>query len=275
LGDYLPWIASSPYHASLTLSEILAHQSGLKPFVPFYQNLMDGDKLKPGVAMHEKDSAHTLCVADGMYINVAYQDSIIKWILATPQGTRGKYLYSDMGMYLLKRVIEKVAGMPMDVFLRQQYYAPLGLSTLGYNPLERFEKDRIMPTEDDKVFRKQQVQGHVHDPGAAMMGGVAGHAGLFSDANDLAIVLQMLMDGGTYGGKRYLKRATVDRFTKCRFAPEWRARATGAVWAGTGQLKRASPASLRGCQLRELWPHRFYRHSDMGRSARPFHLRFP
>ncbi|MBK8580390.1 MAG: serine hydrolase [Flavobacteriales bacterium] len=217
LGDYLPWIASSPYHASLTLSEILAHQSGLKPFVPFYQNLMDGDKLKPGVARQKEDSTHTLCLADGMYINVAYQDSIIKWILATPLGTRGKYLYSDMGMYLLKRVIEKVAGMPMDVFLRQQYYAPLGLSTLGYNPLERFEKDRIMPTEDDKVFRKQQVQGHVHDPGAAMMGGVAGHAGLFSDANDLAIVLQMLMDGGTYGGKRYLKRATVDRFTKCRF----------------------------------------------------------
>ena len=217
LGDYLPWIASSPYHASLTLSEILAHQSGLKPFVPFYLKLMDGGKMKPGVATLKADSVHTLRVAEGIYINSAYQDSITKWILATPLGKRGDYVYSDMGMYLLKKVIEKVSGMPMDVYLRHEFYAPLGLSTMGYQPLNRFPKDRIMPTENDTYFRMQQVHGDVHDPGAAMMGGVAGHAGLFSDANDIAIVMQMLLDGGAYGGRRYLKRGTVDKFTKCRF----------------------------------------------------------
>ncbi|MGV9012232.1 MAG: glycoside hydrolase family 3 N-terminal domain-containing protein [Flavobacteriales bacterium] len=217
LGDYLPWIASSPYHASLKLSEILAHQSGLKPFAPFYRNLMDGNQMKAGISVPKPDSDHTLNVADGIYINAAYQDSITKWILATPLGKRGDYVYSDMGMYLLKLVIEKVAGMPLDEYLRKQFYAPLGLATMGYLPLERFPKDRIMPTENDVTLRKQLIQGYVHDPGAAMMGGVAGHAGLFSDANDLAIVLQMLLDGGTYGGKRYLKRATVDHFTKCRF----------------------------------------------------------
>lgn len=217
LGHYLPEVRSVPAYAALTLSEILAHQAGLKPFLPFYRNIMEGKNFRSGVVADRPDAQHAVRVAEGLYISPAYPDSILKWILATPISHRGEYLYSDMGMYLLQRVVEQVADMPLDRYVQKEFYGPLGLSTMGYRPLTRFPKERLMPTERDTVFRKQLVQGDVHDPGAALMGGVAGHAGLFADANDVAIVLQMLLDGGTYGGHRYLKRTTVEQFTTCRY----------------------------------------------------------
>jgi beta-glucosidase-like glycosyl hydrolase/CubicO group peptidase (beta-lactamase class C family) len=218
LGDYLPELKGKyPYHASLTLSEVLAHQAGLRPFSPFYLRLMKNGQFIPGIATDTADESHQMRVAEGIYINRSYRDSLIKWVLETPTTERGKYVYSDLGMYLLMRLVERVSGMPFDRFLEKNYYAPLGLATLGYRPYLRFPLDRIMPTENDTVFRHEQVHGDVHDPGAALMGGVAGHAGLFSDANDLAIILQMLLNGGTYGGTRYLRASTIDAFTTCRY----------------------------------------------------------
>lgn len=218
LGDYIPEVVRNhPYHASLKLSEILAHQAGLKPFVPFYLRLMDNGKLKPGVMANVDDADHDLRVAEGFYIHHSYRDSILKWILDTPVQKRGKYVYSDMGMYLLLHVVEEVSGQPIEAFLKEHFYAPLGLATMGFNPLDRFPIERIMPTENDTVFRHELVRGTVHDPGAAMMGGVAGHAGLFSNAHDLAVIMQMLLNGGTYGGRRYLNAGTIDLFTACRY----------------------------------------------------------
>jgi beta-glucosidase-like glycosyl hydrolase/CubicO group peptidase (beta-lactamase class C family) len=218
LGDYLPELKTAhPYHASLKLSEILAHQAGLRPFVPFYLRLMEDGEFKPGVVADSTDATHSMRVAEHLYISSSYRDSLVEWVLQTPPVKRGAYVYSDMGMYLLMRVVERVSGMSFDRFLEKNYYGPLGLTTMGYTPRERFPLDRIMPTEHDTLFRHQQVRGDVHDPGAALMGGVAGHAGLFSDANDLAIVMQMVMDGGTYGGRRYLRESTISTFTKCRF----------------------------------------------------------
>lgn len=218
LAEYLPDIAQrSPAHASMTISEILTHQAGLKPFVPFYKRLLADGRLRTGLASEAPDAAHTLRVADRIYLPASYRDSLYAWVLATPLGTRGEYVYSDMGMYLLQRVIEQVTGLPIDRYMAATYYRPLGLSTIGFKPLDRFPKDRIMPTENEAEFRRQQLQGDVHDPGAALMGGVAGHAGLFSDANDLAVLLQLLLNGGTYGGVRYLSDSTVAAFTKCRF----------------------------------------------------------
>ncbi|MFT3885509.1 MAG: glycoside hydrolase family 3 N-terminal domain-containing protein [Flavobacteriales bacterium] len=223
LGDYLPETKPYPAYAAMKLSDILTHQAGLKPFVPFYKRLSAEGRLKPGIASDTADATHTLRVADRIYIPASYRDTLVTWILRTPLDTPGQYLYSDMGMYLLQRVIERVSGQPLDQFVQRTYYAPLGLGTLGYRPLTRFPKDRIMPTENEKEFRRQQIQGDVHDPGAALMGGVAGHAGLFGDANDLAVVLQLLLNGGTYGGQRYLSDSTVALFTKCRFcAPDGR-----------------------------------------------------
>lgn len=218
LGDYLPeTMAGHPYHASLRISEILTHEAGLKPFSPFQKRLEENGRFKTGVVAKTPDVTHEMRVADSIYIASSYRDSMIVWVLETPLGTRGEYVYSDLGMYLLMRVVEKVSGMPFDRFLEQTYYAPLGLSTMGYCPRDRFPLDRIMPTARETGFRDQQIQGDVHDPGAALMGGVAGHAGLFSDTNDLAILMQMLLNGGTYGGTRYLKKATVERFTKGYF----------------------------------------------------------
>lgn len=218
LGHYLPELAAPyPYHASLTISEILAHQAGLRPYSPFHVRLMDKRKWKPGLVAAVADEAHDMRVADAVYIHRSYRDSLLRWVLETPTAERGKYVYSDMGMYLLMQVVERVAGQPFDSFLARTFYAPLGLSTMGFNPLERFPIGRIMPTENDTVFRKELVRGDVHDPGAAMMGGIAGHAGLFSNANDLAILMQMLLNGGTYGGQRYLQEKTIAQFTACRY----------------------------------------------------------
>ncbi|HEY0978173.1 MAG TPA: glycoside hydrolase family 3 N-terminal domain-containing protein [Flavobacteriales bacterium] len=218
LGDHLTELkAAYPTHAAMKLSDILTHQAGFKAFVPFYKRIQEGSGYRSGVVQADSSATHQLRIGPGRYLQNTYTDSLVEWVLRTPLGKPGEYVYSDMGMYLLQRVVERVSGMPQDLFLRTRFYAPLGLTTMGYQPWKRFPLDRLMPTEDDKLFRKQQVQGDVHDPGAAMMGGVAGHAGLFSDANDLAVVMQLLLNGGTYGGVRYLQQSTVEEFTRCRF----------------------------------------------------------
>lgn len=118
----------------------------------------------------------------------------------------------------MKKIVEKQSGKSLDQLLQEKIYSPMGLTTIGYNPLQKFGKDCIMPTENDKAFRKQTVQGFVHDPGAAMLGGVGGHAGLFSNATDLAALMQMILNKGTYGGVQYLKPEVVEEYTKAQFA---------------------------------------------------------
>ncbi len=222
LGQYMPELVGHyPAHAAMDLRDILTHQAGLQPFVPFYLRLMKDGRSKPGVMADSADAEHTVRVAEGLYMRPAYQDSMWKWMLDAPLTARGGYVYSDIDYYLLKEVVERVSGTSLDRFVEQEFYAPLGLATLGFRPLQRFARDRIMPTEYDLEFRRQQVHGDVHDPGAAMMGGVAGHAGLFGDAGDLAVLLQLLLNKGTYGGRRYLSEAVVEQFTKCQFcAPD-------------------------------------------------------
>jgi len=218
LGDYLPeLVARSPLHARMGLRDLLTHQSGLAPFVPFYRKLMKDGKLKPGIMSDNADATHTVMVADSLWMLTSYTDSLWTWLLNAPVGPRGEYVYSDMGYYLLQRVVEKRSAQSLDEYVAQEFYRPLGCGTLGFTPLKYFPKERIMPTEYDLDFRGRQVWGTVHDPGSAMVGGVAGHAGLFGSANDLAIILQMLLNGGSYNGVRYLKETTVQEFTKCQF----------------------------------------------------------
>lgn len=218
LGTYLPELEGTyPGHARMQLREILSHQAGLKAFVPFQNRILDKAAYRPNTVSHTSSVEYPIRVAEGMYLNKAYSDSLFTWVLQTPLGTRGQYLYSDMGYYLLQAVIERLSGTELDRYVARTFYRPMGAWTMGYRPLERFPAERIAPTEMDVLFRKRQIQGDVHDPGAAMKGGVAGHAGLFSNANDLAKVMQMLVDGGTYGGTRYLSEAVVAEFTKCQF----------------------------------------------------------
>src|SRR5690606_32657817 len=118
------------------------------------------------------------------------------------------YLYSDLGMLILQKIVERVVNQPLDLFLEQNFYDPLGIYSLTYHPLDKFTKERIAPTELDRAFRKGLVQGYVHDQGAAMLGGVAGHAGLFGTANDLAIIMQMMLQKGKYGGRDLDRKST-------------------------------------------------------------------
>lgn len=232
LGQYLPEIEGEhTAHSRMDLRDILTHQAGLKAFSLFYNRLLKDGKLRPGVASDTSSATHGVRVADGLYIRNEYRDSLLTWVLNTPLEAKGNYVYSDMGYYLLQEVIERITGKPLDAYVRETFYAPLGASTLTYRPYERFAKERIAPTEYDVAFRQRQVWGDVHDPGAAMKGGVAGHAGLFGSANDLAKVMQMLANGGTYGGQRYLSDAVVKDFTKCQFCkPDGNGNRRGLGW---------------------------------------------
>ncbi|MCB0794369.1 MAG: serine hydrolase [Flavobacteriales bacterium] len=221
LGTYLPVLRTrSPGHAQLGIREVLAHQAGLKDWIPFYKKLMQDKKLRPGVVVEKPDPTHTLRVAERVYIDPAYKDSLRQWMLDAPLSAKKEYKYSDLGMLLMQWVVEEVSGSALDAVLEERFYRPLGLSNLGFKPLDRLPKSRIVPTEYDAEFRRQQVHGDVHDPAAAMLGGVAGHAGLFSNAHDLAVLMQLVLNKGSYGGERFLSTAVVDEFTRCQYCIE-------------------------------------------------------
>jgi beta-glucosidase-like glycosyl hydrolase/CubicO group peptidase (beta-lactamase class C family) len=232
LARYLPEVAARyPAHGAIVLRDLLTHQAGLVAFVPYHRKLVRDGRLRADAFAATADAEHPVRVAEGCYMRSAFQDSLWAAMLEAPVGKRGEYLYSDLDFHLLARVVERVAGEPLDVYLERTFYRPLGLATMGYRPLERFPSVRIAPTEDDRGFRMRLLQGDVHDQGAAILGGVAGHAGLFSNAGDLAVLLQMVLDGGVYGGVRYFTDSTVATFTRCQFC------LPGAPPAGNGNRR--------------------------------------
>ncbi|MBK6543517.1 MAG: serine hydrolase [Flavobacteriales bacterium] len=217
LGTYLPELNDRHEdYARLGLRDILTHQARLKDWVPFYTHLIADKKPRPGVVADKPDSVHTQRIAERTYINAAYHDSVLYWILATPLNPVKEYKYSDLGLMLMQQVVERVTSTTLDRYVDSVFYHPMGLGRMGYRPMERFPRWRMIPTEYDAEFRQQQVWGDVHDPGAALLGGVAGHAGLFSNASDLFAIMQLLVDKGTFAGKRYLSDAVVSEFTKCQ-----------------------------------------------------------
>lgn len=194
--------------ANITLREVMLHEAGFVPFIPFYKKIKETDYSR------DSSDVFTTKVADHYYLRKNYFEQIM-WpeMLKSPVLTRGKYVYSDLSMYFMKEVVENVSGEKLDQYVFDHFYKPLGMKTAGFSPRNRFSVNQIVPTEDDLVFRKTLLIGYVHDQGAAMAGGVAGHAGLFANSNDLAILFQMLLNKGTYGGKQYFKPSTIDLFT--------------------------------------------------------------
>lgn len=211
LGDYLDIPASNEY-SKIVIKNMLSHTAGLTPWIPFYQKTIKNGQLNPDIYKTKSEQGFSEPVATDLFIMNTYRDSIYNRILSTPLSKEKSYNYSDLGYYFLQRIIEKETGKTLDAYVNEQFYSPLGLSTMGYRPLERIKAEQIAPTEKDITFRSQHITGYVHDQGAAMMGGVAGHAGLFSNAQDLAVVMQMLLNEGTYGEKTYLSKATIDMF---------------------------------------------------------------
>ncbi|MCX7729103.1 MAG: serine hydrolase [Bacteroidia bacterium] len=218
LDYYLPELKHTN-KAKLSIEDILTHQAGLLPFIPFYEKAVKYQKS--GVNVFQKDSSgtHTIKVANELWMRTDFKDTIWNDVLKSPLKEQGKYVYSDLGYYFMQKIIEKLTGKTMDEYVYENFYAPMNLGTT-YQPLKYYDKTYIVPTEVDRNFRNQLLWGYVHDPGAAMYGGIAGHAGLFSNATDLATLMQMLLNKGEIFGQRYLDSSTIKEFTSCRFCPK-------------------------------------------------------
>lgn len=215
LGQFLPWVKGSNKE-SLTVDDILLHQAGLKSWIPFYRETIDSANAgAPLAALYtsNKDDRFSVRVAESMYLRNDWIDTMYSRILTSELGPRGKYIYSDNDFIFLGKIVESVSGMPLNEYVKTTFYDPLGMKTTGFKPRDRFAIDQVAPTEQEPYFRKQLIQGDVHDPGAAMFGGVAGHAGLFSNARDLAVLTQLMLNGGVINGKRYLRQETINYFT--------------------------------------------------------------
>ncbi len=213
LGDYLPMVQNSP-HARATIKNLLLHQAGLKAWIPFYKQTIEASgQLNPALYRQRPEPGFNQQVAANLYLRNDYVDSIWQRINQEPAENRGKGVYSDLDFFYLAAVVEKISGQRIDQYVHEHFYKPLGLTKILYNPLRSVDAALIAPTENDMVFRNQILRGYVHDQAAAMMGGVAGHAGLFATANDVAVLMQMLVNKGLYKGVRYFKEETVEYFT--------------------------------------------------------------
>ena len=213
LGDYLPAVRGSN-KAGLLIENILLHQAGLVAYIPFYKATLDANGVASDkIFAARQNDTFGIRVADNFFMRTDYRDTMYERILQSALGAPDKYIYSDNDFIYLGKIVEAVSGLPLNEYVKKEFYTPLGLTTAGFKPRERLPLNQVAPTENEPLFRRQLIRGDVHDPGAAMFGGVAGHAGLFSNAYDIAVVMQMLMNGGEFNGKRYLQKQTVDFFT--------------------------------------------------------------
>ncbi len=226
LAAYLPMLKGTN-KAGLLFRDVMAHQAGLQDWIPFYKSTLVNGQPDSAIYHPAPSDDFTTRVAFNLYIHDNYKDTIFKRICNSPLRQTRDYKYSDLGFYLLRLIVERISGEMFEKYLDATFYKPMGLTTMGFNPRNRFDLSQIIPTEYDTEFRKQLIWGDVHDPGAAMLGGISGHAGLFSNGFDLAVILQMLLQNGTYGGKQYLSPATIREFTRVQFPGRGNRRGAG------------------------------------------------
>ncbi|MEN1785440.1 MAG: glycoside hydrolase family 3 N-terminal domain-containing protein [Bacteroidota bacterium] len=234
----------------VTVLKALSHYGRLPAWIAFYLKTLD-DNRKPSSQLYRQVATedYSYKVIDGMYLANFYQDSIYNRI-GRQELKSNKYRYSDVAYYVLKRYIESTYGKSMDVLLNDHFLKSMGTTRMRYNPTEAFEKSEIIPTEEDNYFRYRTVQGYVHDMGAAMQGGVGGHAGLFSNATDVAKMMQMYLQEGYYGGQRYLNARTIKKFNTCYFCDKEVRRGVGF---DKPQLEGGGPTC--GCVSKKSFGH--------------------
>jgi beta-N-acetylhexosaminidase len=236
----------------MTVRDVLLHQAGLKPGIPTWERTVRGGTLKPAFYSNLRTDDFPNEVAPGEYSIKTADDSVWAWTLRSTllPKVRGKYPveYSDLSFIIMKRLSEKLLKQPLSEFLPKEFYKPLGLGSMTYNPLTRFPKSCIAPTENDTYYRREQLQGTVHDQTAALVGGVGGHAGLFATANDLAVLMQMNLQNGRYGGTNFFQTPVVSEFSHPQVAGNKR----GLGWdrgdptKPEGPTSRLAPASTFG-----------------------------
>lgn len=215
LSDYLLYLKSSN-KSELGFREIMTHQAGLQSWIPYYENTILNTIWDTAVYRSSISETFPIRVANNMYIQENYHYAIYNEIIQSPLEKK-EYKYSDLGFYLFRDLIEQANNIEFDDYVYHHFYTPLGLKNLRFQPRKFFSLNRIIPTEFDQSFRYQQLQGDVHDQGAAMLGGISGHAGLFGNAHDVAVMMQMFLNGGVYGGRHFIDPETVQLFTTYQF----------------------------------------------------------
>src|SRR5258706_3749359 len=241
---YLPELKGSNKE-DFTIKDILTHQAGLWPFLPFWAETVKDSSLWKKYYSKAESEAYPFPVSENLFAAKSMKDSLWQWIVKAkvrehPARTIYDYSYSDMAFYIMQHLAEKLLGVPMEDFLQKNIYRPLGAYTTGYLPLRKFPTNQIAPTEKDTLFRKSLLVGYVHDQGAAMHGGIAGHAGLFSTANDLAKLGQMWLNKGNYGGVTFFKSETIELFT----AKQYETSRRGLGWDRPNQSSLNGPTSM-------------------------------
>lgn len=220
LGHYLPELKKTN-KADIIIKEMLVHQAGLPAGVLNFQPTLNKDlSYKLGYYSKVRSNLYASQVADSLFVLTSYEDSIFRRIINCKLGKK-EYLYSDLGYYFTKRITERITKKPLNEYVERNFYAKMGLYNLHYFPRDYFPLQRIAPTENDTKFRKQVVHGYVHDQGAALSGGVGGHAGLFGNAFNVAELMQLYLNKGNYAGKQWLDSNVVKQFTReCLFCPD-------------------------------------------------------
>lgn len=240
VSNYVPLLRGTDKRR-ITIRDLLLHESGLPPYIRFYLSAIDPRsvhgpyaqswsdewhqtrvsehsyyssdfKFRKGLMANKPSGRHTLHVAEGMWLDKNFKQTMLREIARCKLGER-HYVYSDLGFILLQQVVEGITQLPLDLYVAKEFYAPMGLQRTLFCPLEKFPKTDIMPTAFNDFLRRQDLCGYVHDEAAALLGGVAGHAGLFSTAGEVAALCQMLLDGGVWKGKRFLSEETCRLFT--------------------------------------------------------------
>lgn len=227
IGQYLI-LPECSNPAKAKIIDVLTHQARFKAWFPFYTKMLDSaGNLKPKFFSLTQSQKYNRQVASNIYASQEAQDTIYHILDTLPLREKSGYLYSDIGYYYMYKMIENITQKPFDMFVEETFYSKLNCSQTGFNPLKKHSLQEIVPTEKDFVFRKQLIHGYVHDQGAAILGGVCGHAGLFSSALDLAKIGQMLINEGTYGGERFINKNTIAFFTKASFTDQDNRRGIG------------------------------------------------
>ncbi len=217
LKDMVPFFAKTNKE-NIIFKDLLNHYAGLQAWIPFYKATLDSN-TNPSEKYYRKtaENGFTTKAADNLYIRNDYHDTIMKIIADSPVSPKIEYKYSDFTFIILKEYLERKTHKKLEDLSKENFYSTLGMNYTLYNPLDKFEKNSIAPTEIDNYFRHQTIQGYVHDMAAAMEGGVAGHAGIFSNAMDVAKMMQLFLQKGNYGGIQYFSPQTFDAFNTCYY----------------------------------------------------------
>lgn len=225
LGDYFPYLRNTD-KGDIKLVEVMTHQAGFVGWIPIYQSMLKNGKPDPEIFRTSIDEDHTVRVAKDLYISKDFKFDIFETVKVSAMGDK-KYRYSDLGFFLLPQIVEMVINQPFEKYLEDNFYKPLNLNHIYYKPLRHTDLDKIAPTEYDTVFRMQLLQGDVHDQAAALFGGVSGHAGLFANARDLAVMMQLLLDEGYANNRQFLSDFTIRKFTSAPFKDNLNRRGIG------------------------------------------------